>query len=165
MSRAILVVDCGTFATAAAVVVDESVLPVVDPVTGAARWRTSVFVDGRRLYAGGAADQRRDTAPERYSDTLRTALDTGQPVVFGAGRAEAGEVLAAYLSTVHAEAVREWPVDRLALTVPVECRYRETLLAVAGRLGFPTWNWCRTRWRRFRSSFTTGIWYSCATSE
>ncbi len=40
MSRAILVVDCGTFATTAAVVVDEVVVPVVDPVAGTARWRT-----------------------------------------------------------------------------------------------------------------------------
>ncbi|GIJ62307.1 hypothetical protein [Virgisporangium aurantiacum] len=139
MSQAILVVDCGTFATAAAVVVDGQAVPVADPVAGSARWRTLVFVDGERLYAGGAAELRRDQAPDRYSDGLRSALDAGRSVVFGVGRAEPGDVLAGYLSTVRAEAERrcERPVDRLTLTVPPGCRYRDTMLDVAARLGFP----------------------------
>jgi hypothetical protein len=143
MSQAILAVDCGTWATAAALVADDRTTPVVDPVTGAARWRTSVYVDGDRLLAGGAAEQRHDAEPGRYADGVRPALDATAPVVFGAGHADPGEVLAGYLTTLRAEAERQSgrPVDRLALAVPPDYGYRdarrETLRGVAARVGFP----------------------------
>ncbi|GIJ44871.1 hypothetical protein Val02_17570 [Virgisporangium aliadipatigenens] len=143
MAHSLLVVDCGTWATAAASVLDDRMNVLPDPSTGAPRWPSAVYLEEGNLHVGGAALRRRDHNPAGFAPGVRPALDVGEPVRFGAWQVATDQALAAYLSTVRAEAERRHglAMDRLALTLPPDYERadprRELVVAAASAAGFP----------------------------
>src|SRR5581483_11513947 len=136
-----LVVDAGSWALTAAVVVGEQVHPVPEPLTGGLRWPAGASLDGRDLLVGAAAERHRWVAPRRYLDGIRRTIDSSAPVWFGEHQVSGVEALAAALDAIVTEARRVHPVDRLVLTVPAAYRARdprrEAIVAAAAVAGFP----------------------------
>jgi hypothetical protein len=146
VTEPILVVDIGSWALSAAVVLPDQLHPVREPITGAPRWpggATLVTGAGRpRLVVGVPAEQARDQHPRQYIDGVRRAVDANAPIWLGDQLVTGVEVLGAALEAVAGEARRiHGPVGRLVMSVPVGYRShdprRETLVTAAALAGFP----------------------------
>jgi molecular chaperone DnaK len=138
-----LVVDVGSWALTAAMIVGEQVHPVPEPLTGMLRWPAGASLDGRELLVGAAAERHRQVAPRQYLDGIRRTIDSSAPVWFGQQQLTGTEALAAALDAIATEARRlnSASVDRLVLTVPAAYRMhdqrREALVSAAAIAGFP----------------------------
>lgn len=136
-----LVVDVGSWALTAAMIVGEQVHPVHEPLTGTLRWPAGACLDGRELLVGAAAERHREIAPRRYLEGIRRTIDSSAPVWFGEQQINGVEALAAALDAIATEARRRHSVDRLVLTVPSAYRThdprREAILSAASVAGFP----------------------------
>ncbi|MFG2038222.1 Hsp70 family protein [Dactylosporangium sp. NPDC048998] len=146
MTEPILVVDIGSWALSAAVVLPDQLHPVREPVTGAPRWPGSATLAtgaGRpRLLVGAAAEQARDQHPRQYVDGVRRAVDVNAPIWLGDQLVNGVELVSAALEAIADEARRVYgPIDRLVLSAPTGYRThdprRETLVAAAAMAGFP----------------------------
>ncbi|HTJ33953.1 MAG TPA: Hsp70 family protein [Dactylosporangium sp.] len=146
MTEPILVVDIGSWALSAAVVVPDQLLPVREPVTGAQRWpggATLVAGAGRgQLTVGVPAEQARDQHPRQYVDGVRRAIDANAPIWLGDQLVNGVELVGTALEAVVEEARRLYgSVGRLVLSAPVGYRThdprRESLVAAAAMTGFP----------------------------
>src|SRR5258706_6461010 len=75
VTEPILVVDIGSWALSAAVVLPDQLHPIREPLTGAPRWpggATLITGAGRpRLVVGVPAEQARDQHPRQYIDGVR----------------------------------------------------------------------------------------------
>ncbi|GAA2363972.1 Hsp70 family protein [Dactylosporangium salmoneum] len=146
MTEPILVVDVGSWALSAAVVLPDQLHPVREPVTGATRWpgsATLVTGGGRpRLAVGMAAEQARDQHPRQYVDGVRRAIDANAPIWLGDQLVNGVELVDTALEAIIGEARRVYgPIGRLVLTAPAGYRThdprREALVAAASMAGFP----------------------------
>jgi hypothetical protein len=143
VNEPILVVDIGSWALSAAVVLPEQLQPVREPVTGALRWPGGATMAGRgRLLVGAAAEQARDQHPRQYVDGVRRAIDAGAPIWLGEELVNGVELLSTALDAVVEETRRvHGPIGRLVLSAPVGYRThdprREALIAAAAMAGFP----------------------------
>ncbi|GAA4248615.1 Hsp70 family protein [Dactylosporangium darangshiense] len=146
MTEPILVVDIGSWALSAAVVLPDQLLPVREPVTGAQRWpggATLVAGAGRgQLTVGVPAEQARDQHPRQYVDGVRRAIDANAPIWLGDQLVNGVELVGTALEAVVDEARRLYgSVGRLVLSAPVGYRThdprRESLVAAAAMTGFP----------------------------
>ena len=146
MTEPVLVVDMGSWAMSAAVLVHDQLHLVREPVSGATRWPGGASLDpapGRpRLSVGGAAERLRDERPRHYVDGVRRAVDANAPVWLGDQLVTGAELVAAALDAIVAEAGRlHGRIGRLVVTVPSAYRThdprRETLVAAAAVVGFP----------------------------
>jgi len=146
VTEPILVVDIGSWALSAAVVVPDQLLPVREPVTGAQRWpggATLVAGAGRgQLTVGVPAEQARDQHPRQYVDGVRRAIDANAPIWLGDQLVNGVELVGTALEAVVEEARRLYgSVGRLVLSAPVGYRThdprRESLVAAAAMTGFP----------------------------
>ncbi|MET7417799.1 Hsp70 family protein [Dactylosporangium sp. NPDC005555] len=146
MTEPVLVVDMGSWAMSAAVVVREQLHLVREPVTGAPRWPGGASLDpapGRpRLSAGAAAERARDQHPRHYVDGVRRAVDANAPIWLGDQLVNGGELVTAALDAVVEEARRlHGTIGRLVVTVPAAYRThdprREVLVSAASVVGFP----------------------------
>ncbi|WP_433080748.1 Hsp70 family protein [Dactylosporangium sp. CA-052675] len=143
MNSPILVVDIGSWALSAAVVLPDDLRPVREPVTGAPRWPGSATMAGRsRLLVGAAAEQARDSHPREYVDGVRRAVDAGAPIWLGEQLVSGVELVGAALEPIVDEARRVYgPIARLVLSAPAAYRThdprREALVAAASVAGYP----------------------------
>jgi hypothetical protein len=146
MTEPVLVVDMGSWAMSAAVVVHEQLHLVREPATGATRWPGGAILDpapGRaRLSVGMAAERLRDRHPRHYVDGVRRAVDANAPVWLGDQLVNGAELVAAALDAVVEEARRQHGrIERLVVTVPAAYRThdprREVLVSAASVAGFP----------------------------
>ncbi|MEV0127483.1 Hsp70 family protein [Dactylosporangium sp. NPDC050688] len=146
MTEPVLVVDMGSWAMSAAVLVHDQLHLVREPVSGGTRWPAGASLDpapGRpRLSVGGAAERLRDERPRHYVDGVRRAVDANAPVWLGDQLVTGAELVAAALDAIVAEAGRlHGRIGRLVVTVPAAYRThdprRETLVSAAAVVGFP----------------------------
>jgi hypothetical protein len=146
MSEPILVVDIGSWALSAAVVVHDQLHPVREPTTGAIRWPGGATLEtgaGRpRLLVGTVAEQARDQFPRQYVDGVRRAVDANAPIWLGDQLINGAELVSTALDAIIDETRRTYgPVGRLVLSVPAGYRThdprREVLVAAAAMAGFP----------------------------
>src|SRR6266545_3347147 len=101
-----LVVDVGSWALTAAVIVGEQVHPVPEPLSGALRWPSGASLDGRELLVGAAAERHRQVAPRQYLEGIRRTIDSSAPVWLGEHQINGVEALAAALDAIITEARR-----------------------------------------------------------
>ncbi|WP_432980246.1 Hsp70 family protein [Dactylosporangium sp. CA-233914] len=150
MNEPILVVDIGSWALSAAVVLPDQLNPVREPMTGAPRWPGSAALAAPpagtparpRLIVGAAAEQARDQHPRHYVDGVRRAIDANAPLWLGDQLVNGVELVSTALEAVLAEARRaHGAVGRLVLSAPAGYRIhdprREALVAAASMAGFP----------------------------
>ncbi|GAA3200763.1 Hsp70 family protein [Dactylosporangium siamense] len=146
MTEPVLVVDMGSWAMSAAVVVHDQLHLVREPVTGSVRWPGGASLDpapGRpRLSVGAVAEQRRDQHPRHYVDGVRRAVDANAPIWLGDQLINGTELITAALDAVVEEATRlHGRIGRLVVTVPAAYRThdprREILVTAASVAGFP----------------------------
>lgn len=145
-SRPTLVVDFGSWATAAAVVFGDQVGLVAEPTAGSVRWPSAACRgpgDGRGdLLVSVAAQQHRDARTDGYLESIRGAVESPTPLWLGDRAVTGQEVLSAYLSAVRTEGERvHGRIERLVLTMPATYGgpgvRRDLLVGVATAAGFP----------------------------
>ncbi|MER7001790.1 Hsp70 family protein [Dactylosporangium sp. NPDC000555] len=146
MTEPILVVDIGSWALSAAVVLPDQLHPVREPVTGAPRWPGSAALatgaSHPRLLVGAAAERARDQHPRQYVDGARRAVDANAPIWLGDQLVSGVELVGSALKAIADEARRGYgPIGRLVLSAPTAYRIhdprREALVAAANMAGFP----------------------------
>ncbi|WP_433052367.1 Hsp70 family protein [Dactylosporangium sp. CS-033363] len=143
MNPPILVVDVGSWALSAAVVLPDQLQPIKEPVTGALRWPGGATLTGRdQLLIGSQAEHARDEHPQRYVDGVRRAIDANAPIWLGDRLVTGADLLGTALDAIVQEARRLYgPIARLVMSAPVTYRThdprRETLVAAAALAGFP----------------------------
>jgi hypothetical protein len=146
MTEPVLVVDMGSWAMSAAVVVHEQLHLLREPLTGSVRWPAGASLDpapGRpRLSVGAAAERVRDEHPRHYVDGVRRAVDANAPVWLGDQLVSGAELVTAALDAIVEEARRRHGrIGRLVVTVPAAYRThdprRELLVSAAAVAGFP----------------------------
>ncbi|WP_432831849.1 Hsp70 family protein [Dactylosporangium sp. CA-092794] len=146
MTEPILVVDIGSWALSAAVVLPDQLHPLREPVTGALRWPGSATLAtgaGRpQLLVGTAAEQARDQYPRQYVDGVRRAIDANAPIWLGDQLVNGVELVSTALDAIIEEARRGYgQINRLVLTAPAGYRThdprREALVAAASMSGYP----------------------------
>ncbi|HEX8631624.1 MAG TPA: Hsp70 family protein [Catenuloplanes sp.] len=142
MTEPVLVVDLGTSATAATLIIDGHGTPLREPQTGSVLWPSSVCLDGDTFLVGTAAERRKRSIPRRYIDGPRRAIDAGAAMWLDQREVTGAEALTAYLAALAGEARRSHggPVTRLLLVVPagypVPDARRDVLIGVGGAAGF-----------------------------
>lgn len=146
MTEPVLVVDMGSWAMSAAVLVRDQLHLLREPLTGAVRWPAGASLDpapGRpRLTAGAAAERLRDEHPRHYVDGVRRAVDANAPMWLGDQLINGTELVTAALGAIIEEAGRRHGrIARLVVTVPAAYRThdprRELLVSAAAVAGFP----------------------------
>lgn len=142
MTEPTLVVDLGTATTAAAIVAQQWIGLLRDPLTGGYLWPSAMCLSASGLLAGTAAERRKRAEPHRYVEGPRRAVDAQATLRLGDRELTGPAALTGYLSTVatEANAVYGEPIRRLTLTAPagyaVPDARREVLLAVGAAAGF-----------------------------
>jgi len=139
MAEPILVVDVGTSAIRAALVVGDQSGLLREPGTGSLVWPSSVCLDDAGYLVGTAAERRKRAIPRRYIDGPRRAVDAQASMWLEGREVTGGEALGAYLTAVRGEARQQFgaDVDRVTLTTPpayVVGDPRRDVLTAAGEL-------------------------------
>ncbi|WP_238014857.1 Hsp70 family protein [Dactylosporangium sp. AC04546] len=118
--EAVLVVDFGTSASSAAVVIGGEVRLIKEPASGLYSWPSAVCRDGDGLVVGSAANARKRAVPTAYRTEFKRDLGQAAPVPLGDREYAPRELVAALLRQFGAlaEQQAERPVRRLLLTVP-----------------------------------------------
>ncbi|MET7401894.1 Hsp70 family protein [Dactylosporangium sp. NPDC005572] len=118
--EAVLVVDFGTSASSAALVIGGEVRLIKEPASGLYSWPSAVCRDGDGLVVGSAANARKRAVPTAYRTEFKRDLGQAAPVPLGDREYAPRELVAALLRQFGALAERqaERPVRRLLLTVP-----------------------------------------------
>lgn len=142
MSEPILVVDVGTSATRAALVVNGETTPVKEPGSGLAAWPASVCVTDEGYLVGTAAETRKRVLPGRYIDGPRRAVDAQATIQLNDREVPGTEALAAYLAALEIQAshLHGDAIPRLLLTVPAEYApgdpRRDIMIDIGEQVGF-----------------------------
>jgi molecular chaperone DnaK len=143
-SEPALVVDLGDAACSAALVTGGEAHLVPEPVSGAYRWPSAVYWDGRQMLVGTLALHCRPADPAGFAVGFKRTLDSPDGVLLGADRFRPVEQVAAVLTALRLEASRVAAVDvrRALITVPAgrppgDPR-RGWLIAAAEAAGFAT---------------------------
>jgi hypothetical protein len=142
MTEPILVVDLGTSASTAALVLGDQVRLVKEPTTGLSRWPSSVCLDSDGTAVAAAAEWHRRMAPRRYVDGPRRAVDAQAAIWLGDREISGPDALVPFLAAVKAEGERFYggQLHRAVLTVPASYQVpdprRDILVAIGEAAGF-----------------------------
>lgn len=142
MTEPILVVDVGTSAARAALVVGGEATPVKEPGSGLAAWPASVCVADEGYLVGTAAEMRKRVIPGRYIDGPRRAIDAQASILLNDREVPGTEALAAYLAVLEIQASQLYgsEIPRLLLTVPAAYTpgdpRRDIMIDIGEQVGF-----------------------------
>ncbi|AHH96263.1 Hsp70 family protein [Kutzneria viridogrisea] len=134
----VLAVDFGTSTSSAALVAGADVWLVQEPGQNSWTWPSAVYLNGERLLVGREAEHMKRLQPMNFRTEFKRVLGQSTPVWLGQRAFAPRDLVAAVLSALRAQALRELrgaALDRLVLTVPAsygEVDPRRTLMIEAG---------------------------------